>query len=148
MLICKDGSVHLENNLVFDRTTNAKKFYKVKPPMFRGYINETGLGTLDSVKDLADEEGHRFRVSLLFEDWVLNEIVLLPVLDKSSLTQKEVELRRRAMSEQILKSLFGIPRKTTDSWTEYTFDTFSASTWVSWNPIDPYSGGGICILYC
>lgn len=148
MLIGKDGSVHLENNLVLDRTTNVTKVYKVNPPMFRGHINETGLGTLDSVNDVADEEGHRFKVSLLFENWILNEIVLIPVLDESSLTRKEAELRRRAMSEQILKSLFGKPRKTSDSWTEYTFDTFSVSTWVSWNPIDPYSGGGICILYC
>lgn len=73
---------------------------------------------------------------------------VLPVVLLCILTRKEAKLRRRAMSEQILKSLFGTPRKTSDSWTEYTFDTFSASTWVSWNPIDPYSGGSICILYC
>lgn len=81
--------------------------------------------------------------------WIL---ILPPILNKTDnqtpIAAKEVEARRRTMSEQILKSLFGTPRKTSDSWTEYTFDTFSASTWVSWNPIDPYSGGGICILYC
>lgn len=148
MLIDKDGSVYLEDGLVLDRNTKAKEFFNASSPMFRGYINETGLGTLDSVGDVMDADGRKFKVSLLFDNWVLNEIVLLPVLDESPLSRREAELRRWATSEEILHSLFGSPRKVAASWAEYGFDTFSISTWISRNPIDPYSGGGICILYC
>lgn len=148
MLIEKDGSVHLAHNIVLDRTTNAGKYYKKKPPMFRGYINESGLGTLDSVKALEDESGNQFKVSLVFDDWLLNEVVLMPVLEDSTLDLKTAEQNRRAVSEKILKSLFGAPRKATKDWTEYSFESFSVTTCTSWNPIDAFSGGGINILYC
>lgn len=147
MLIGKDGSVHMADGMVFCRTTKAKPFLRDESPAFRGILDETGSGELDSAGPILDEAGRKFRVTLSFEDGFLKEVVLDPILDNVPEGSKKRELQRKSESERILAALFGTPNRVSEFRTEYALYKALVYTYVNWNP-RYYDGGGICISYC
>lgn len=102
MLIEEDGSVHMADGLVFCRTTKAKPFLRDESPSFRGILDVTGSGVLDSAGPILDEAGRKFRVTLSFEDGFLKEVVLDPILDNAPEGSKKREFQRKSESERIL----------------------------------------------
>ena len=147
MLIEEDGSVHMADGMVFCRTKKAKSFLRDESPSFRGILDVTGSGVLDSAGPILDEAGRKFRVTLSFEDGFLKEVVLDPILDNASGENKKRELQRKSESERILAALFGTPNRVSEFRTEYVLYKALIYTYVNWNPLY-YDGGGICISYC